>query len=654
MFLAGGILFAAVLVGVPIWLHRMRRHAGERQVFASLRLMRGDDLPPRSEPRLRYLLLMALRILVIIAAVFAFARPAIEQPPIGTTGAAARLIVVDTSFSMSAEDVMDEARDIVSEVAANAAGPVSLALANGQELQLRVRDGTLAEVRNAASRMSAVDTRLTFAALATQVGAMVSTLGDTGSLEVHLVSDFQQSGMPEQFNRLLQQASWRLVLHPVGGADAGNVSVESLSVRGRGPTVEVRVGVRSRGSIDGRTELTLRSDDTTVRVPIALAPGALTYHTVSIPVGSAITASVGASGVLLGDEVRRVTRHEAQNNVTVIAEAGEGDSGTRFLTTAFESVGVANVQTVPPDTIGRLGGEVLVAVDPASWSPAAIRALRDRVRGGASVFVTAGAQTRRAGRMALPDLSVSASRLVASRSRVVAVDGTHPLLAGLGAGDIEVYHRVYPVDAPAGRIILATEDGRPFLVEYPMGAGRALVLMTAADPAWSSFVVDAAFVRFTENLVHYLAGGVLPAAVDAGAPLRLEAPALQIFDADGTRMLGLAGMSGQRSISLDTVGFYTVHTAGTRRMLAVNTPVAESDLTPAPPDVLERWQTAQAGAGQPNGSMTPGSLLEFAPWLFAFLALLAVAESALANMTARAGIRADPVDNGIEPISEAA
>ena len=24
MFLAGGILFAAVLVGVPIWLHRMR------------------------------------------------------------------------------------------------------------------------------------------------------------------------------------------------------------------------------------------------------------------------------------------------------------------------------------------------------------------------------------------------------------------------------------------------------------------------------------------------------------------------------------------------------------------------------------------------------------------------------------------------------
>ena len=89
-------------------------------------------------------------------------------------------------------------------------------------------------------------------------------------------------------------------------------------------------------------------------------------------------------------------------------------------------------------------------------------------------------------------------------------------------------------------------------------------------------------------------------------------------------------------------------------MLAVNTPVAESDLTPAPPDVLERWQTAQAGAGQPNGSMTPGSLLEFAPWLFAFLALLAVAESALANMTARAGIRADPVDNGIEPISEAA
>ena len=647
MLLAGGVLAALVLVGVPIWLHRMRRFEGERRIFASLRLMPADDLAPRSEPKLRHLLLMALRIGVIAAAVLAFARPAFERSPVSGTSVVPRLIVVDTSFSMGARGVLDEARAAAAEIAAGADGAVSLSTASGTELELRVRGGTSADVRGVFSRLRADDTRLAFAVLSTQIAAAAEAVAEGGPLEVHLISDFQQSGMPEQFNRLVQQASWRLVLHRVGGQVLDNMAIESLSVADAadGREMDVRVGVRAFGEVTGSAELEIRTGDEVTRLPITMSRE-LTYHTTRVPKGGTVLATIDRPGTLEGDEVRRLARHVQERRVAVVVAGDAEGAGARFLTTAFESVGAAALQTVGPDEIDAVAGHALVAIDPNGWSQAAVRELRDRVRDGASVFVTAGGAARRAGQLAFPPLALSSTRLAETRSPVVAVDPTHPLLSGLnGSGDTEVYQRVFPTSNDAGRVLLETEDARPFLVEYPVGAGRALVMMAALDPAWSSFVVDAAFVRFAENLLQYVAGGVLPAAVDAGAPLRIDAAALQIFDAQGTRMLGLSEMSGQRRVRLETAGFYHVHAAGSKRTLAVNVPTGESDLRPASRELLDRWEAAQSGSDVVGKAIDTAGYWELAPWLLALLAMLAVLEAAFANMTARAGIGAQPVHN---------
>ena len=93
----------------------------------------------------------------------------------------------------------------------------------------------------------------------------------------------------------------------------------------------------------------------------------------------------------------------------------------------------------------------------------------------------------------------------------MAVDRSHPVLTGFAAWrDLTVFQVVKRAEPETGEVILALDDDTPLLVEYPLGAGRLMVLTTALDPEWSSLVVRPAFVVFMANLLGYLAEDLLP------------------------------------------------------------------------------------------------------------------------------------------------
>lgn len=646
MFVTAGFFFALVLVGLPLWLHRLRRFEGERRQFASLRLMEAEDDAPRSRPRLHHLLLLALRLLLIVVAVLAFARPVLEREQVFDGSGVARLIVVDVSHSMSADDLITQAKDAAARLADSATGPVSLALADAAGLSLLVQDGTAGEIRQALSRIVAGDTMLGFASLTARIGSLVQVW--EGAPEVHLISDFQQQAMPDRFNDLVNSGNWSLVLHPVKAADTGNVALESVTVSGRGNTANVQVTVRRFGAGPDTLNVSVSGGEFRATLPVAFdGAGVATASVEMTPVPSVVTAHLGTGGALAGDDTRRVANRSAAQSATVL---GEGEAG--YLLAALEANGQAGVRQVTPDVSKVPDGSALIALDPhPGWPAQTLREIRDRVRAGASLFVTAGPAMRRAGELVFPQVAVTARRIADSRSPVLAVDLTHPLLAGLVSSlDTEVYQQVAPRADWGGRTILATEAGDPVLVEYPLGAGRVLVLLTALDPAWSSLVVDPAFVSLVSNLQGYLAGGVLPRAVDAGAPLTISGAALQIFDAQGRRMLELAQTTGRQTVRLKRAGFYEVHTAGRVAPLAVNVPVAESDLTPAPEALLRRWAAAQSGRSDPaqvSAASEQQGLLAFGPLLLAILAILGLGEAVWANVAGRAGLTGNWVDNSL-------
>ena len=75
-FLAGGLA-----VGLPLWLHLMRRTNPVRLPFSSLMFFRKRTETTVRERRLRYLLLLALRLALLLLLALAFAKPIWERPP---------------------------------------------------------------------------------------------------------------------------------------------------------------------------------------------------------------------------------------------------------------------------------------------------------------------------------------------------------------------------------------------------------------------------------------------------------------------------------------------------------------------------------------------------------------------------------------------
>src|SRR3974390_2062352 len=95
-FLAG-----AAAVGLPVWLHLLRKHRNTPLPFSSLMFFEQHIQSSIKHRRLRYFLLFALRALLIALIVLAFAQPYVQQRvlPLTRTGEIT-VVAVDNSLSM--------------------------------------------------------------------------------------------------------------------------------------------------------------------------------------------------------------------------------------------------------------------------------------------------------------------------------------------------------------------------------------------------------------------------------------------------------------------------------------------------------------------------------------------------------------------------
>src|SRR5580692_436367 len=108
--LAPWFLAGTVLAGLPIYIHLLRRHDTTPQPFSSLMFFERRTQSSIKHRRLRYLLLLALRLAVILLLVLAFANPFIHRSAASVSSDKLLLTVVDDSFSMRAGTRLEDAK----------------------------------------------------------------------------------------------------------------------------------------------------------------------------------------------------------------------------------------------------------------------------------------------------------------------------------------------------------------------------------------------------------------------------------------------------------------------------------------------------------------------------------------------------------------
>ncbi|MCC6540238.1 MAG: BatA domain-containing protein, partial [Bryobacterales bacterium] len=198
-FLAPLFLGAAVLGGLPYWLHLLQQHKTTPVTFSSLMFFEKRTTTSTKQRKLRYFALLAMRLLALLFLILAFSQPYWERTL--AAGAGKRLLVaaVDTSFSMRRGGAVDAAKqksmELASKVTAAEPGIVVAFGAGAREIGQKAEDA--ASFRNNVSAIVAGDERTSYAELSRVLRGLAEA--HKMPLDVHVYTDLQKSGMPARF-----------------------------------------------------------------------------------------------------------------------------------------------------------------------------------------------------------------------------------------------------------------------------------------------------------------------------------------------------------------------------------------------------------------------------------------------------------------------
>src|SRR5580658_10749132 len=139
-FLTPWFLAGVVGVGLPIWLHLLKRHKSDPRPFPSLMFFERREQSSVVHRRLDHILLFILRTLMLVLLALLFANPFINRATPKAAGKKMVVVAVDDSFSMRAfasggasgaiggESRLDKAKrqalDIISGIPATTAAEV--------------------------------------------------------------------------------------------------------------------------------------------------------------------------------------------------------------------------------------------------------------------------------------------------------------------------------------------------------------------------------------------------------------------------------------------------------------------------------------------------------------------------------------------------
>lgn len=659
MALLGPLFLLGLLgIGLPIWLHRLETQVTERERFSTTMFLEPAKKRIHVQRKLKYLLLMALRIAFFVLLALAFARPVFFTAPgaVITEDTTHHVIVLDTSFSMSADGrfaaALDDARDIINGMGDDDVASLYSASTGVTTVQEVTDDPAVLE--QALQGLNPGNGKLDLGAMITSLNTLIEQ--SQANFVLHVISDFQLTGQAVRFADMIPDVingrPVSLDLVRVATDDTPNWAVDSVVVSNR---ESVEVGIRGYdGDEPVERTVTLAVNGVTQQQQDATLEGDgltfVTFDGVEFADGdNRIDVRLNPNDSLAGDDSRHAVFDNAPPAPVLLLTSDPESLGVTYITAALETA--PRGYEVIPQTIADLDARVLqrypwiVIEDIGAVNASLATAITDYVNDGGAVLAGAGEASLGLSTLPVLDLDIgNTSVRQDGRSPITMIDSSHPALAET-SGWNSVNIRTVPLEAgDDDRILIAQAGDRPVLLERPIGRGRLMLLATALDNSTSDLPVKPVFVSFMAEAARYLSNeNLLTREQVAESFLQLSragGASGQVFDPDGESLLSLSETTRAQDIPLNKTGYYRVITPGGDVLVAVNPDRRESDLTIMEPQALQNWQNVVAGTANAGAQVTTtesdtvtGDVEEKEIWRY-FLVLLVIivlAESILGN-----------------------
>lgn len=648
-FLSPWFLAGLAAVGLPLYVHLLRQYKRNPQPFSSLMFFERRVQSSVKHRRLRYLVLFAMRLALIVLLALAFANPFVTRTSAATQRRKLTVIAIDRSFSMHEGNRMaqakEEANRVLNGLGARDAVQVVALDSNLENLTQPEADHAVASA--AIESIEPNDRASSFG----EFTRALRVLDQSGGmrLDAHLISDMQQTSMPPNFRDLQVGPHTVLTLHKVGKTNAPNWGVNTVTTSAHVYDPKL---TRLTATVAG-----WQTSTATRTVSLVLDGKTLASKQVNVPANSRAQVEFTGFDVPYGahrGEVRitpsdalpqddefpfSVTRSDPSR--VLFLYAGNRTQQAFYYKSAMESAPDSGL-IVQPLSIEQAGHvdftkyAYVVLNDPGDLGRDLAQLLCGYVSRGGAVLIALGPNTISAGRVPLSSDRISGAHQIQGAGFV---DEQHPAVVGTGHFENVQFSNAAWITPKAGaRVVAKLANGSPLLIDEPMGEGRELIFASTLDNSTSDLPLHTSFVAFVVQSGHYLAGlEDTSASVTVGTPAMLrhtkdQSTAADVIGPDGKHALSLAEATKALTFDLSQDGFYDVQRADGRRiLLAVHADRRESDLTTAPEENLDLWRnTGVTAAGDRNPAQETGTAEQLTrPWSLWRYALLLVLIAAL-------------------------
>ena len=651
VWLAPLFLTGLALLLIPFWLHRLNDTKPERFHFASAMLLQASPEPQQVRRRLRFISLLILRLLLLLLLVLAFAQPVWQRivNQLSTDAPRTLIILMDTSASMSARGQLDAALEQAQQLLAQADAQGQVIIAT-QDRGLKV----LARGRPAASEIQTELAGLKAGETATDYGVMAAQVSrlmvDPQQLyDLHIISDFQRSGLPARFADLVPQpdsgAAYQLSLHPLAMPAAANWRIADAYVDDSG----LVVNVAGEGNEAGTIGLRLRVNEQNwqryeLHVPADGRASLAVNELMLEPRQNRVEIELEQTDVLGSDNRYFLVADNTPGQPVLVLTDGSGSPAALYLQALFGqqagSVFAAEVQDIQ-----RVDWRILprydwvVVEDIGSLNSSQLAAVESYLRSGGALFAAMADNSANGASLPWIDGELSASAVLQQQPLDVAwIDYSHPALNDSEGWEQVRFSRWVPLQVPEkARVLVQLANGDPLLIEGSVGQGPWVLLTTSLDNKWNNLPIKPLFVSLMMQMGRYLADTdwvESQAFVGDALALKESQDLGQLINPNGQAMLGLGEGVGASRPLFEQSGFYQAYNASGEQWIAVNAVPAESSWQALSEQTLQRWQQAQLSADTPVARLSQRQAensLELGYPLLLAAALVLLAESLLAN-----------------------
>ncbi len=542
-FLNPAVLFGLLAASIPILIHLFNLRKLKRIEFSTLAFLKELQKNKIRKIKLKQWILLALRVLIILFLVLAFARPTLEGLAIGGTTSAAKttaVFIIDDTFSMS---VIDNQGSLLNQAKSTAKNLLRNFQEGDEVALILVSQSDKGEVKVSKSMVEfqklieAIEFSYQSGILHNALTKAAKILSESKNFnkEIYILSDFQTGRLADEksLSDLSQILDERVRIYAVNysGKEVLNLGIDDIKVntqifeKEKPVNFNVMVTNFSNKRVDNIIVSLFVNYERSAQVSTNLNAGESKVLSVEVIVKAAGFVNVFAE--IEDDEIlqdnRRYTNIFVPDNIPIIIFTDEpGDA--QFVELALTALENQNTFVITKKNISELSAydlkkyEVVILI--GSQNLNAVERLKDYVLNGGSLFIAPGSKSsltnyqQMLSGIGLPNPSASIGKIgdVMNSFQFDNTDLNHPVFQNIFSAkektkieSPEIYS-YYKINTQSkGRSIISLQDGTSFLGEYRIKNGKIFLLNSAPILSWNNFPLKSIFVPLINKSALYLA-----------------------------------------------------------------------------------------------------------------------------------------------------